>query len=903
MPEYAKLVAEWPLPQTRRELRAFLGKSGYYRRFLKDYAKRALPLTAKLAQDGVKDNAPLQHDPAFVKAFNDLRSALVSAPVLAHPIFDDPKATFILDTDWSCQNEAIGGVLSQIQDGVERVIAYGGIKLNGAQTRYSSYKGEAFALLAFIKKWSYFLRWRKFLVRTDHHSLKYLHSSDPPDLFTQRWLDTLATFDFEVVYRKGSQHGNADALSRAGHLKEWSSDTNEDDNILAAMTHPTVKSPIVAARAAAAPPMQTPDQARREQEQDSELQKAVDDLDYRGPWSEGEPTRGPDGVIYCSVNNKRVLAIPAHRQVEAIKAAHWLSAHQGRDATLHRLRQSAWFPRMRPQVAEMIAGCQPCITKSAPLPQRAQFNVTKASHPFEMWSMDFVGPLPRATQGQQYLLTLRCPYTKWQEAFATKDMTAATVIRHLTNDIFPRFGLPLRLHSDCGPAFRSSELKAIGEALNIKTTFTPPYNPKSNPVERAHHDLVKALTALSGDKPSTWVQYLPMVLYALRCAPCRVTGVSPFQAAFGREPDVDYELFFRLPDETWRTKDLTSYARELREKMQQTHALMADKLKDYVLAKKRKYRATLRQYHPNDRVTIFTPKPVVGSQKFKNVFWTGPYKIVKKINDVTYVVVGDSSDLPTREQIVSIDRIRPFGPHTAFTTVNWPSMPELRQRQAEVTGTGTPDDDDVGFFDPTATSTVTATAAAPAPAPVLAPAPVPPMAKPVQPGPPTAATGAIPKRPTTATAPAPAPAADADQSTIDAAKATQEGMAAFAEAIIKLQGGDQDFTPQRTSTETAESSPARGLDVTLRRVQEESEDEFDASFVSAGDNTFVATEDEDQGGGERAPTPTERELQRLQQEREEQRRRSEEQSSARAERARRRSANKDALQLGKEEDG
>ena len=694
--DYVKVIKEWPVPKNRRELRAFLGKCGYYRRFLKDYAQRALPLTVKLGQDGTKDTDAFTPDPAFLKAFHDLRTALTKSPVLAHPRFDAQAEPFILDTDWSAQNEAIGGVLSQVQDGKERVIAYGGIKLTGSQTRYSSYKGELWALLAFVRKFGYYLKYKRFIVRTDHHSLKYLHSSDPPDVFAQRWLDTLSSFNFDIVYRKGEKHGNADALSRAPHIKETvPPPEDEDGRVLAAVARPAVRAPVRAERAATAPPMQTPRQARVEQEKDAALQAAArNPLGKPSPWTDGNLRVGPEGVVYCLRDGKNILAIPSHRQTEAIKAAHWLCAHRGRDATLHRLRQTAWFPHMAEKVAKVIAGCNPCATKTVPRAQKARLHVTKAAGPFEMWSMDFVGPLPTGQRGERYLLTFRCPFSKWQEAFATRDMTASTVIKHLVADIFPRYGLPLRLHSDCGPAFKSSDLKDVATALNVRTTFTPPYHPQSNPVERAHADIVKALDALSGDKPGTWPHYLPLVLYAMRCAPCRVTGVSPFQAVYGRQPEVDHELFYRLPNDSWRTEDLSTYARELRERMIKTHEEMADSLENYVLTAKRKYRATLKNYKVGDKVWLFTPKSVSGSQKFKNVFWTGPFEVCKIVNPVTFVIKGANPELPQHEQVVSIDRIRPFGPHHSFTSINWNAMPEMQVRQPEFTLLG-PDDQDL----------------------------------------------------------------------------------------------------------------------------------------------------------------------------------------------------------------
>ena len=127
-------------------------------------------------------------------------------------------------------------------------------------------------------------------------------------------------------------------------------------------------------------------------------------------------------------------------------------------------------------------------------------------------------------------------------------MTAATVVRCLTQEIFCRFGTPDQLHTDQGTQFTSELLQSVANTLGIQTTTTPAYNPKSNPVERFHRDLEAGLIALCNDQPSIWPEHLPMVLYAARCTPSRASGYSPFALIFGREPSDDLSLFLPPAD-------------------------------------------------------------------------------------------------------------------------------------------------------------------------------------------------------------------------------------------------------------------------------------------------------------------------------------------------------------------
>ena len=175
-PAYTKIIQDWPLPTNVKEVRVFLGKVSYYRRFIADFSLLAAPLT---------DLTKLQEQDEFVlddqakKAFEALKKKLGEAPILAYPRFHSGEP-FILDTDWSCDPGAIGGVLSQKQDGEERVIAYGAKKLNEAEKNYSSHKGELLAAIFFIRHWKYYLGYQPFVLLTDQEALKWIRGIEEP---------------------------------------------------------------------------------------------------------------------------------------------------------------------------------------------------------------------------------------------------------------------------------------------------------------------------------------------------------------------------------------------------------------------------------------------------------------------------------------------------------------------------------------------------------------------------------------------------------------------------------------------------------------------------------------------------------------------------------------------------
>jgi hypothetical protein len=141
VPKYVQVVQKWPLPTNKTEALSFLGKVGYYRRFIKDYAAIAKPWTDIVGKDENREieKAPIVATPTMVASYRNLKQALLTSPVLAYPQFDS-KEPFILDTDWSGDANTIGGVLSQKQCGREKVIAYGAPKLSQSQQNYAPTK-------------------------------------------------------------------------------------------------------------------------------------------------------------------------------------------------------------------------------------------------------------------------------------------------------------------------------------------------------------------------------------------------------------------------------------------------------------------------------------------------------------------------------------------------------------------------------------------------------------------------------------------------------------------------------------------------------------------------------------------------------------------------------------------
>ena len=204
-PKKTEKVASWPTSTSKSEVQKFLGFTGYYRRFVKDFASVARPLHRLTER-----NTSFLWTDDCQRAFDELRQRLCSAPVLAFPDF---TRQFILDTDAS--DVGIGAVLSQKdEEGREQVIAYGSRALSKSERRYCVTRRELLAVVEFTRLYRVYQVGRKFILRTDHGSLTWIRNFRDPEGQLARWLERLQELDFDVVHRQGRAHTNADALSR-----------------------------------------------------------------------------------------------------------------------------------------------------------------------------------------------------------------------------------------------------------------------------------------------------------------------------------------------------------------------------------------------------------------------------------------------------------------------------------------------------------------------------------------------------------------------------------------------------------------------------------------------------------------------------------------------------------------
>jgi transposase InsO family protein len=217
MEDKIEAVRDWPTPKNIRELRAFLGLAGYYRRFVRNFSAIALPLT-ELTRNVTRQKLELSWGAKEQKAFVDLQNALQATPVLVLP---DPTKEFVVHCDAS--GYAIGAVLQQDHGNGLQPVAFMSKKMVGAETRYPVHEQELLAIVTALTTWRHYLEGatHPIRVRTDHKSLTHFQTQPMLSGRQRRWLETLSQFDYTVEYVKGQENLAADALSRRGdHLEK-----------------------------------------------------------------------------------------------------------------------------------------------------------------------------------------------------------------------------------------------------------------------------------------------------------------------------------------------------------------------------------------------------------------------------------------------------------------------------------------------------------------------------------------------------------------------------------------------------------------------------------------------------------------------------------------------------------
>ncbi|KAK3507794.1 hypothetical protein QTP70_000406 [Hemibagrus guttatus] len=457
-------VRDWPAPATVKELQRFLGFANFYRRFISNYSSIADPLTNLLR------NKPksLLWSPAAEGAFDTLKRAFTTAPLLIHP---DPDKPFVVEVDAS--TTGVGAVLSQQQGNPSRLhpCAFFSHKLNPVERNYDIGNRELLAIKLALEEWRHWLEGARhpFLVLTDHKNLEYLRAAKRLNPRQARWALFFTRFEFSISYRPGSKNTKADALSRM-FAPEESPETPEP--ILPA---DLIVSPITWSQETLPP----------------------------ASVSTNTPPGCPRGSQYITQARRTSLIHTADTSLG--------TGHPGINETLSLLRDRFWWPSMAADVRRYVQGCEECAMAKTPrqLPSGKLLPLPVPNRPWSHLGVDFITDLPNS-RTHTCIFVIVDRFSKACHLLPLKGPpTAMEAAELLFNQVFHYFGIPEDIVSDRGPQFVSRVWRAFFTRLGVAVNLSSGYHPQTNgQTKRKIQEISRYLHTFCHGHQDSWSQYL-----------------------------------------------------------------------------------------------------------------------------------------------------------------------------------------------------------------------------------------------------------------------------------------------------------------------------------------------------------------------------------------------------------
>lgn len=300
--------------------------------------------------------------------------------------------------------------------------------------------------------------------------------------------------------------------------------------------------------------------------------------------------------------------------------------------------------------------------------------------------IDFLGIEPD-NKDVRNVLVITDHFTRYAQAFPTRDQKAVTVAKVLWEQYFIHYGLPGRLHSDQGRDFESRVIKELCTLLGIKKTRTTPYHPQGNgQVERFNRTLLDLLGTLEDRKKTEWRLHVSPLVHAYNCTRNDTTGYSPYFLMFGRNPRLPIDVRMGLtPDpDPDNTKTPRGFAKKLQDRLKEAHRLASAKADKRAAANKRRYDTKVREsvLLAGDRVLVRNVR-IRGKHKLADRWERTIYVIVRQPNEDIPVYVIQQEDGQGRERTLHRNLLLPcpFETRAAQPRVTFvPPKPRPRTR-------------------------------------------------------------------------------------------------------------------------------------------------------------------------------------------------------------------------------
>ncbi|KAD6796137.1 hypothetical protein E3N88_07033 [Mikania micrantha] len=498
-PSKIQAVKQWETPRTPTEIRQFLGLAGYYRRFIRNFSKIALPLTTL-----TQKNQPFIWSSQQEEAFQLLKHKLCNAPILALPEGTD---NFTVYCDASRQG--LGCVLMQ----KDKVIAYASRQLKVHEKNYTTHDLELGAVVFALKIWRHYLYGTKCIIYTDHKSLQHILDQKMLNMRQRRWVELLNDYDCEIRYHPGKANVVADALSRKERVKP----------LRVKALGMTIQTSLIP------------------QIKDAQ-QQALQATNYSAEGLRGLDKKlntKADGLLYfkdrmwiplCG-NSRTIILDEAHKSRYSI--------HPGADKMYKDLKDFYWWPGMKKQIAEYVDRCLTCLKVKAEH-QRPSGLLQQPEIPMWKWdqiSMDFITKLPRTSRNHDSIWVIVDRLTKSAHFLPIReDYSMDRLAKLYVNEIVSRHGVPISIISDRDSRFMSRFWQTLQNALGTQINMSTAYHPQTDgQTERTNQTLEDMLRSCVIDFGGSWDIHLPLVEFSYNNSYHTSIQCAPFEALYGRK--------------------------------------------------------------------------------------------------------------------------------------------------------------------------------------------------------------------------------------------------------------------------------------------------------------------------------------------------------------------------------
>jgi len=434
-------IVNWPVPKNVKDVRSFLGLAGFYRKFVQHFGIISKPLTELL-----KKHTLFVWTDDHQRAFEVLKQALVTTPVLALPDFEQ---TFCIYTD-ACAT-GVGAVL--MQNG--HPLAFLSKALGPRNQGLSTYEKEYLALIMAIEQWRSYLQLAEFIIYTDHKSLDQLNEQRLNTVWQQRVYTKLAGLQYKIIYKKGVENGAADALSRKTH----------DPGSLLHISQCTpawIQEVILG------------------YEQDPLAQELLTKLAVTPNQEDNYSLH--DGIIRYKgkvwLGNNTVL------QLKVLSALHdsAVGSHSGVPVTYRRVKQLFYWTGMKTDVHKYVQSCTICQQAK---PDRSKYPgllqpLEVPSHAWHTVSLDFIEGLPRSGAANCILVVVD-KFSKYAYFLPLcHPFSAAKVARLFLDSVYKLHGMPQAIISDRDRIFTSQFWQQLFTLSGTKLCISSAYHPQSD---------------------------------------------------------------------------------------------------------------------------------------------------------------------------------------------------------------------------------------------------------------------------------------------------------------------------------------------------------------------------------------------------------------------------------------